>query len=146
MLKQGAAGLGIGVLKGATGIIYEPLKGARRHGARGFAVGVGKGLAGAALRPTAGLLKLADSWAGAWVLLTTGLTGEGSDGSGPHGARIGRVRPPRMLHDHLQRIAPFAMSEGKIPSHEDPNPAPLCFGSERRPAFDLSHTRASALW
>ena len=37
---------------------------------------------GVALRPTAGLLKLADSWAGAWVLLTHGLTGEGVEGNG----------------------------------------------------------------
>ena len=64
MLKQGAAGLGIGVLKGATDLVYEPFKGARKHGARGFAIGVGKGLAGAALRPTAGLLKMTESWAG----------------------------------------------------------------------------------
>ena len=109
MLKEGAAGLGLGVLRGATGLVYEPLKGARRHGARGFAVGVGKGIAGAALRPTAGVLQLANSWAGAWVLLTHGLTGEGGEG----GAGIGgsRVRPPRMLHDNQMRIAPFSMSE-----------------------------------
>lgn len=108
MLKQGAAGLGIGVLKGATGLVYEPFKGAREHGARGFAVGVGKGLAGAALRPTAGLLHFADRWAGAWVAMTHGLTGEGE---GEAAGRAGRVRPPRMLHDSHQRLAPFSMAE-----------------------------------
>ena len=50
--------------------------------------------------------------AGAWVVLTHGLTGEGEGGMvASGGTRAGRVRPPRMLHDNLQRIAPFSMAE-----------------------------------
>ena len=114
MIRQGAAGLGLGVVKGVTGIVYEPYRGARRDGARGFALGVGKGLAGAALRPTRGVLKLADRWAGAWVRTTEFLTGDlGADGGlhGQHGQRFGRVRPPRMLHDGQQRLSAFSMAE-----------------------------------
>jgi hypothetical protein len=111
MIRQGAAGLGLGVLRGATGLVYEPLKGARQKGARGFAVGVGKGIAGAALRPTAGLLRLADRWAGAWGVLTHSLTGDAEGVAAVVGGRIGRVRPPRMLHEGEQRLAEFSMAE-----------------------------------
>ena len=110
MLRQGATGLGMGMLRGATSLVYEPLKGARRDGARGLAVGVGKGIAGPRSAP-AGLLQLADRWAGAWGVLTHSLTGD-ADGAASHGGRsIGRVRPPRMLHDDLRRVAPFSMAE-----------------------------------
>jgi hypothetical protein len=118
------------VLKGATGLVYEPFKGARTRGARGFAVGVGKGLAGAALRPTAGLLKLADSWAGAWVLLTHGLTGEGADGAAGLSGKISRVRPPRMLHDGAPHQA---TSHG--PSRF---PSPTALISSHAPSLPLS--------
>ena len=92
--------------------MHEPYKGTRRRGARGFAVGVGKGLAGAVIRPTAGVLKLTNNMAGAWVAMTHGLTGGVGAEGGAGGARgPGRVRPPRMLHDGLQRIAPFSMAE-----------------------------------
>ena len=112
MLLQGATGFGMGVIHGAVGLVHEPYMGARRRGARGFAVGVGKGLAGAVIRPTAGVLQLTNNMAGAWVAMTHGLTGgEGGEGGASGTRGPGRVRPPRMLHDQLQRIAPFSMAE-----------------------------------
>jgi len=95
-----------------VGLVQEPYMGARRRGACGFAVGVGKGLAGAVIRPTAGVLQLTNNMAGAWVAMTHGLTGgEGGEGGAGGTRGPGRVRPPRMLHDQLRRIAPFSMAE-----------------------------------
>ena len=63
------------------------------------AVGVGAGLVGAAIRPTARLAKLA-----------TRAGGEG-EARATHSVRVGRVRPPRMLHGEQHRIAPYSIAE-----------------------------------
>ena len=91
-MLYGTAALGKGVVSGAAGLVGKPLMGAYRGGARGFAVGVGAGLMGAAIRPTAGVAKFAQGWAGALQQAT----GDG-EGRATHSARLGRVRPPRML-------------------------------------------------
>lgn len=67
---------------------------------------VGKGLVGAAIRPTAGVAKLTHRWAGALQQAT----GE-SEANSTHSARVGRVRPPRMLHGLGKRIAPYSIAE-----------------------------------
>ncbi|KAL3892890.1 MAG: hypothetical protein SGPRY_014683 [Prymnesium sp.] len=106
MLLQGTAGLGYGLIEGAVGLVREPYKGARKEGASGFVKGVGKGLVGAAIRPTAGVAKLTHRWAGALQQAT----GE-SEANSTHSARVGRVRPPRMLHGLGKRIAPYSIAE-----------------------------------
>ena len=106
MILQGTTGLGMGVLQGAIGLVQEPYKGARKQGARGFAKGVGKGLVGAAIRPTSGVLNFAHRWAGALQQAT----GENETNS-THSARVGRARPPRMLHGERHRIALYSIAE-----------------------------------
>ncbi|KAL3920970.1 MAG: hypothetical protein SGPRY_005062, partial [Prymnesium sp.] len=108
MLLGGTAALGKGVISGAVGIVSKPYAGARQHGARGFAVGVGVGLLGAAIRPTAGIAKFAHSAADALQQAT----GEG-ESRATHSARVGRVRPPRMLQvrGERKRIVPFSLAE-----------------------------------
>ena len=106
MLLQGTTGLGMGVLQGVTGLALEPYRGARKAGARGFAVGVGKGLVGAAIRPTAGIAKFAHRLAGA----AQQAAGDGV-AHATHSARLGRVRPPRMLHGAERRIAAYSIAE-----------------------------------
>jgi len=105
MLVQGAAGLGMGVFNGAIGLVKEPVKGARSEGLRGFGIGIGKGLVGAAMLPTAGVLQLAGRAAGA----VQHLGGEGE--ASTHSARLGRVRPPRMLHPSQPLLVPYALGE-----------------------------------
>ncbi len=47
------------MVKGATGVVLDPIKGAKVDGAKGFAKGVGTGLIGAAVKPGVGLFDLA---------------------------------------------------------------------------------------
>ena len=90
------------------GIVSEPIKGARSGGVAGFTLGVGKGLAGAAIRPAAGVLHFTNAVANA---ATASATGEGAGNDATHAARVGRVRPPRMLHGAQRRIALFSIGE-----------------------------------
>jgi vacuolar protein sorting-associated protein 13A/C len=45
-IAYGFRDFGIGIYKGITGIVMEPIKGAKKEGAFGVLKGVGKGLAG----------------------------------------------------------------------------------------------------
>ena len=54
----GVHSLGMGVFRGVTGVVMDPIKGAQRSGVEGFLKGVGKGLAGVIAKPTAGLIDL----------------------------------------------------------------------------------------
>lgn len=56
-MGYGAYGLLEGVVGGVTGIVVQPVKGARENGVKGAAVGVGKGLIGVISRPVAGTIK-----------------------------------------------------------------------------------------
>lgn len=46
--------LGLGFYDGITGIVTQPIRGAKQGGVGGFFKGVGKGLGGAILKPGAG--------------------------------------------------------------------------------------------
>ena len=54
--KQGLKSIGKGFLKGATGIIKDPIKGAKEGGTKGALKGFVKGTTGVVLKPTAGIL------------------------------------------------------------------------------------------
>jgi len=54
---EGMQALGEGVLTGITGVVLDPLRGARTSGIKGFLCGVGTGLTGLVLRPVAGVLQ-----------------------------------------------------------------------------------------
>jgi len=85
-LVFGARDFGIGIYKGVTGIVLEPIKGAKGEGAVGFFKGVGKGLAGVVLKPTIGAIDM--------VTRTT----EGIKNTAMSRDKI-RVRPPRYFGD-----------------------------------------------
>lgn len=53
-LKVAGKEFGTGLYEGISGLITQPLKGAKEDGAGGFIKGVGKGIAGIALKPQAG--------------------------------------------------------------------------------------------
>jgi len=54
-VASGVKGIGTGIFKGVTGIVTDPLKGAKKDGASGFFKGMGKGLLGVVAKPTAGV-------------------------------------------------------------------------------------------
>jgi len=58
-LVKGVKGLGKGVFGGVTGVLVDPIKGARRGGAKGFFKGIGSGIAGVVAKPVVGVMDLA---------------------------------------------------------------------------------------
>ena len=54
----GVHSLGMGVFRGVTGVVMDPIKGAQKAGVEGFLKGVGKGLAGVIAKPTAGFIDM----------------------------------------------------------------------------------------
>ncbi|RPA72901.1 UDP-Glycosyltransferase/glycogen phosphorylase [Ascobolus immersus RN42] len=54
-VRAAARGLGLGFWDGITGLVTQPLAGAKEGGAAGFMKGVGKGLGGIVLKPGAGI-------------------------------------------------------------------------------------------
>jgi len=47
---------GVGLYKGVTGVVTQPIKGARKEGALGALKGIGKGVAGLVLKPAIGTI------------------------------------------------------------------------------------------
>ena len=58
-LKQGLKHMGHGLFHGITGIVSEPIKGAKADGKIGLLKGMGRGLAGAVTKPVSGVLDFA---------------------------------------------------------------------------------------
>jgi len=56
-LARGFAALGGSLVKGLTGVVTEPIRGAAENGAEGFFSGVGKGLLGVVFKPIGGVLE-----------------------------------------------------------------------------------------
>jgi len=56
---MGAKELGKGIFKGITGVIEEPIKGAKSEGVGGFFKGIGRGVIGAAVKPAVGVVDFA---------------------------------------------------------------------------------------
>ena len=50
-----------GFVSGVTGVVKQPLQGARKEGAAGFFKGFGKGLVGVVARPVGGIVDMASS-------------------------------------------------------------------------------------
>lgn len=57
-LVSGAKSLGKGLFGGITGLVTEPVKGAKQDGALGFMKGVGKGVVGLVAKPAAGAVDM----------------------------------------------------------------------------------------
>lgn len=60
-LSQGVLGLGKGIVKGVTGVVTDPYKGAQSHGFKGFVQGVGSGVVGVVARPVKGVSDFLES-------------------------------------------------------------------------------------
>eukprot|EP01105_Mastigella_eilhardi_P009021 TRINITY_DN214_c1_g1_i1.p1 TRINITY_DN214_c1_g1~~TRINITY_DN214_c1_g1_i1.p1 ORF type:complete len:3655 (-),score=926.48 TRINITY_DN214_c1_g1_i1:96-9494(-) len=60
----GAISLGKGIVKGVTGIVEQPVKGAMQNGFLGCIKGVGKGIIGVPLNPAAGIFALVSKTSG----------------------------------------------------------------------------------
>jgi hypothetical protein len=56
-LAKGIAALGGSLVKGLTGVVTEPIRGASENGAEGFFSGIGKGLLGVVFKPIGGVLE-----------------------------------------------------------------------------------------
>jgi len=57
-MKTAAKEFGLGFYDGLSGLVTQPLKGARKEGAAGFLKGVGMGVGGLVLKPGAGTFGL----------------------------------------------------------------------------------------
>ncbi|CAI5470243.1 unnamed protein product [Closterium sp. Yama58-4] len=95
---RGAQDLGLGFVGAVTGLVLQPLEGARREGAVGAVKGVGKGVVGLVTKPLSGLLGFAST------LTESAGTGSGRLGGTCHGglsrgfgcrARLGGMMPSR---------------------------------------------------
>uniref|UniRef100_A0A5K3F607 VPS13_mid_rpt domain-containing protein n=1 Tax=Mesocestoides corti TaxID=53468 RepID=A0A5K3F607_MESCO len=60
-MARGGKGLVMGVVGGVTGIITQPMAGAKKDGVEGFFRGLGKGLIGTVTRPISGVVDFASS-------------------------------------------------------------------------------------
>lgn len=88
------------MVDGVTGVVTQPISGARNDGFEGFFKGLGKGAVGLIARPTAGLVDFASGSFDA-VKRATELSEE-----------VNRLRPPRSLHsDGVLR--PFCLREAE---------------------------------
>jgi hypothetical protein len=56
---QGMTSMGKGIFDGVTGLVTQPVKGAKEEGAKGFLKGFGKGIIGIATKPVAGVIDMA---------------------------------------------------------------------------------------
>ncbi|XP_077994048.1 intermembrane lipid transfer protein VPS13A-like isoform X3 [Glandiceps talaboti] len=85
-LARGGKGLVMGFVEGVSGIVTQPVKGAKKEGAAGFFKGVGKGLVGVVAKPTGGVIDLASS------------AFDGIRRVAEVGEEVRRLRPPRLVH------------------------------------------------
>ncbi|XP_040825491.1 vacuolar protein sorting-associated protein 13C isoform X2 [Ochotona curzoniae] len=86
-LARGGKGFLRGVFGGVTGIITQPMEGAKKEGAAGFFKGIGKGLVGAVARPTGGIIDMASS------------TFQGIQRAAESAEEVCSLRPPRLIHE-----------------------------------------------
>jgi vacuolar protein sorting-associated protein 13A/C len=88
-------------LKGVTGIVEEPIKGAASQGMEGFIKGLGRGLIGAAVKPTVGAIDLATQ-------TTKGIRNTATMWE----ASAERRRPPRVF-DQDKTLEPYSMLQAE---------------------------------
>lgn len=103
-LISGSKSLGHGIVSGLTGVIYDPIKGAKEDGFAGALKGVGKGLVGLVAKPTVGLASFA----------TQTLQGMSNTAS--------FILQEKKQYNHRARL----------PRHIDPSSRQLCVYSEQQ--------------
>merc|ERR1739838_1203627 len=92
---RGGKSLMMGFVSGVTGVVKQPLQGARKEGAAGFFKGFGKGLVGVVARPVGGIVDMASS------------TFEGIHKVAGKATETERMRPPRYVDKTLGIIQPY---------------------------------------
>ena len=83
--------MGKGIFEGVTGLVTQPMKGAKEEGAKGFFKGFGKGIIGIATKPVAGVLDMASK-------TTEGITRQASSLRGVKAAAPIRWEQSRWVH------------------------------------------------
>ncbi|KAL5112179.1 Vacuolar protein sorting-associated protein 13C [Taenia crassiceps] len=102
-MARGGKGLVMGVVGGVTGIITQPILGARKEGVEGFFKGLGKGLIGTVTRPVSGMVDFASS------------SFEGIRRATSTSKDVLPIRPPRFIHlDGVIRPYDRNEAEGNI--------------------------------
>lgn len=99
--KEGAVGFGASLWEGVSGLVMQPIRGARTGGAKGLFCGVGKGVAGVLVRPAAGLLDL---------IVATMHEGSNIAAASDKAPVVLRTRPPRYIGDDGM-LMPYAERE-----------------------------------
>jgi hypothetical protein len=104
-LVYGARDFGIGLYKGITGVVLEPIRGGQQEGAVGVFKGIGKGLAGIVLKPVVGAVDLVTRTTEG-IKNTTTYMDEKSKAP---------IRPPRYFGaDNLVRIYDYEKAAGQL--------------------------------
>lgn len=103
-VANGAMSFAHGISSGVSGLITDPVRGAKQGGAAGFLKGMGKGLVGGIVKPVAGVMDLiAEPAAG----LSSSV---GAGDSRRRGKRnVAPVRPPRAFVGSGMRLVPYDM-------------------------------------
>jgi len=115
-MLQGAKDLGTGVMKGITGVVLDPLKGAQKDGATGFFKGIGKGMTGLVLKPVVGVIDT-------FTDVTEGIKNATRDRED-----VRRARPPRFFGEDrtlvdyersrsIGQYLLYSICEGRFASH-----------------------------
>lgn len=104
-ILYGARDFGLGIYKGITGVVLEPIKGGQEEGAVGVFKGIGKGLAGIVLKPVVGAVDLVTRTTEG-IKNTTTYMDEKSKAP---------IRPPRYFGaDGLTRIFDYEKAAGQL--------------------------------
>ncbi|VDN14542.1 unnamed protein product [Dibothriocephalus latus] len=102
-LAQGGKDLVMGVVDGVTGIVMQPIGGAKKGGVGGFFKGMTKGLVGVVTRPISGVVDFASS------------SFEGIRRATSTSKDVSRVRPPRFIGlDGVIRPYDLYQAQGNI--------------------------------
>lgn len=101
-LATGALSFAHGISSGITGLITEPVQGAKQGGAGGLLKGIGRAFIGGVAKPVAGAIDFVSEPA-------VGLSRQITDSENSFGLRSERFpeRPPRAFRDRSQRLDSF---------------------------------------
>jgi hypothetical protein len=97
----GLKDFGVGIMKGVSGIVVEPVRGAMDDGVRGIGKGLVRGVMGVAIKPAVGAFDLAAR------------TTEGIRNSAISRAALIRKRPPRHFDLQLPYVRPYDWVESE---------------------------------
>ncbi|XP_076824042.1 intermembrane lipid transfer protein VPS13D-like isoform X2 [Clavelina lepadiformis] len=96
----GLQGFMAGAVGGLTGIVTQPIKGAKSEGAKGFFTGIGKGLLGTVTKPVTGVLDLASGSASAIREISTSTD-----------RVVERIRQVRCCHNLQGCLQPYSKTQ-----------------------------------